>query len=53
MNNNSITDKATNDIATILSQNVKLQKLCLAMHLQVESVIKIAEGLQKTTTLTV
>ena len=45
--------EAADDIATVLSHNTKLQQLGLGGNsLQTEGAIKIARGLQNTSTLT-
>ena len=52
--NNNIGVEAADDIATVLSHNTKLQQLYLGGNsLQTEGAIKIARGLQNTSTLTI
>ena len=51
---NNITEEAADDIATVLSQNVKVQKLWLGgNNLGTLGTIKIAESLENSTNLTI
>ena len=53
MSNNNISGEAADDIASVLSQNTKLEVLHLdGNDLQTEGAIKIAKSLQATSSLT-
>ena len=53
ISNNRITDKAASDISAVISNNIHLQEVNLGFNnLQASGIIKIAESLQKISSLT-